>query len=88
MGIELFKGKDCEGNPKLYKLFLESEDKEIKVTPEFIEELRKEAKKQKAEEENQARLVQAVAQTSLSVKDFELEDLPEGFEVFDEEEDD
>lgn len=81
-----FTGRDCNFKDKLYELFTEFEDKEVLVTPEFIKQLKTEAKKQK-EEESLKQKIATMPEVELTLESFEMEPLPEGFEVFDEEDD-
>jgi len=82
--ISYIEGKDSNFKNKLYKIFEEYEDQEVLVTPEFIEELRKEAKKQKQEQQIKEQIA-IMPEVELTLKSFKIEPLPEGFEVFDEE---
>lgn len=73
-----------ELNEKIYKLLQESEDENIEVPAHFTALIRREANRQKREREAEE-AKQVIQEASPEQASWELEDIPEGFEVFDEE---
>lgn len=71
-------------NDEIYELLQENEDENIEVPTHLTALIKREANRQKKEKE--VELARHIAEGAMPTDiDWKLEDLPEGFEVFDEE---
>lgn len=77
-----FEANDSSGKSIVYSIDQENDWEEIQVRHDIVDVLKREAKEQKKKEEAQLLLAQQEATSGIF---YELEEIPDGFDVFDEE---